>query len=172
MIFYFNIYIFFLYSLHWLLLNTICKFQQYIYSYLFNLCSLSSLKIIFLKLWPGLMTFKNKNGFPLYIGFNLLIKFNERFASLHSLLFVCGVKGKAILHRNIKGHLTSLRFALGVYAQWATKRARACDNAHTRQNLGCSHRLRACDKYEARENGSSFSSFQACEQWMLLLLNC
>ena len=31
-----------------------------------------SLKIIFLKLWPGLMTFKNKNGFPLYIGFVLV----------------------------------------------------------------------------------------------------
>ena len=58
------------------MLNTICKFQQYIYSYLFNLCSLSSLKIIFLKLWPGLMTFKNKNGFPLYIGFNLLMEIN------------------------------------------------------------------------------------------------
>ena len=29
--------------------------------------------------------------------------------SLYSLLFACGVKDKAILHRNSKGHLTSLR---------------------------------------------------------------
>ena len=40
----------------------------------------------------------------------------------------------------------------------------ACENACTRQNLGCSHRLCARDKYKARENGSWFSSFELCEQ--------
>ena len=29
-----------------------------------------------------MMTFKNKNGFPLYIGFNLLIKFHYDLVSL------------------------------------------------------------------------------------------
>ena len=37
----------------------------------------------FLKLWPGQMTFNNKNEFPLYIGLNLLIKFEVQPSNTH-----------------------------------------------------------------------------------------
>ena len=56
---------------------------------IFYLCSLSSLKIIFLKLWPGLMTFNNKNEFPLYIGVNLLIRIGFSGILLQLVLTNC-----------------------------------------------------------------------------------
>ena len=81
MIFYSNFFFTILYIDYCLILFV--NFNNISIVILFNLCSLSSLKIIFLKLWPGLMTFKNKNGFPLYIGFNLLIKFEVQPSNTH-----------------------------------------------------------------------------------------
>ena len=67
----------------------------------------------------------------------------------HSLRFACGVKCKAIMYRNIKRHLTSLRFVLGVYKALGDCYRTKCDRAYRKNYYYLLLSLFSCHEFLA-----------------------